>query len=105
MFKAIKNFLAKKETLEDKVKKLYNLSLYDLHRQRAMFDYRNNNNKYKTHDEFLNYILLFGLFDDYSKDLSASNKTDYNYDYSSYDSYSSSSSSSYDTCSSSSSSD
>lgn len=103
MFKTIKKFFTKEKTLEDKVKEKYELSKYDLDRQRAMFNYRNDVNKYKTNDEFLNFILVFGLLTDYSKDTSSSesNYSLYNNDYSS----SNSSSSSYDSCSCSSSSD
>ena len=101
MFKTIKKFFNKEKTLEDKVKEKYKLSEYDLHRQRAMFDYRNNDNKYKTNNEFLYYILVFGLLSDYSKDTSlggSNNYSPYNNDYS-YHSSSNSSSSSYDNCS------
>lgn len=105
MIKTIKKFFNKEKTLEDKVKEKYKLSLYDLHRQRAMYDYRNTDNKYKTNDEFLNYILVFGLLSDYSKDTSLGGSNNY----SPYDNYYSSSnncscsSSSYDSSSSSSS--
>lgn len=107
MFKTIKKFFTKEKTLEDKVKEKYELSKYDLDRQRAMFNYRNDVNKYKTNDEFLNFILVFGLLTDYSKDTSSDdnyyskNTSSDNNDYSS----SNSSSSSYDSCSCSSSSD
>lgn len=94
MIKTIKKFFTKEKTLEDKVKEKYKLSNYDISRQRAMFNYRNDVNKYKTNDEFLNYILVFGLFNDYSKENINSSLGGFN----SYNPYNSSTNSSNETC-------